>query len=250
LTFTPDRPLSLIVRGLGAPACGQLSDNVVLKAARGLAERIEGLRLGRFVLSKRLPVAAGLGGGSSDAAAALRLLAHANGLAQNDTRLCEAAKATGADVPVCLDPKPRVMRGIGDVLSEVIQLTSVPAVLVNPGLTLATRDVFAAFDDRPGPGNGSDHTEPWLELATQRAALLSALARERNDLEPAAILLCPEIAGVLERLRSQPGCELARMCGSGATCFGLFASRLAAQKAARSLRSAHPAWWVRAAAIG
>ncbi len=250
LAFTPDRSLSLAVRGPGAQACGELSENLVLKAARGLSERIEGLRLGRFVLLKRLPVAAGLGGGSSDAAAALRLLADANGLARNEKPLWEAAKATGADVPVCLDSKPRVMRGIGDVLSEEIHLPALAAVLINPGFALATKDVFAAFDEAPLPRGGSEHMQRWVDVATQSAALLCALARERNDLEASAILLRPEIAGVLDALRDQPGCELARMSGSGATCFGLFASRAAAEKAARSLRSARPPWWVRATIIG
>jgi 4-diphosphocytidyl-2-C-methyl-D-erythritol kinase len=250
LTFTPDCSLSLVVLGPGAQACGELSENLVLKAARGLSERIEGLRLGRFVLSKRLPVAAGLGGGSSDAAAALRLLADANGLARNERPVWETAKATGADVPVCLDPKPRIMRGIGEVLSKEIHLPPLAAVLINPGLTLATKDVFAAFDEAPRPRGGSEHMQRWLDIANQSAALLCALARERNDLEASAILLRPEIAGVLGALRDQPGCELARMSGSGATCFGLFASRAAAQKAALSLRSAYPGWWVRATIIG
>ena len=117
----------------------------MLKAARALAERVEGLKLGRFALSKRLPVAAGLGGGSADAAAALRLLARANGIALDDPRLMQAARATGADVPVCLDPRPRLMRGIGDILSDPLDLPRLPAVLVNPGVAVPTRDVFAAL---------------------------------------------------------------------------------------------------------
>src|SRR3954466_12267295 len=127
LTFTRGRKLSLVVRGPTAAASGEISDNLVLKAVRQLSKRIEGLKLGRFVLSKKLPVAAGVGGGSSDAAAALRLLASANRIAIDDTRLREAARATGADVPVCLDPRPRVMRGIGDVLSDAIDLPRLPA---------------------------------------------------------------------------------------------------------------------------
>src|SRR5262249_57666524 len=110
------------VAGRAAAAGGDVADNLVLKAARALAERVEAVKLGRFALSKRLPVAAGLGGGSADAAAALRLLARANCLAPDDPRLAQAARATGADVPVCLDPRPRFMRGIGDILSDPLEL--------------------------------------------------------------------------------------------------------------------------------
>ena len=140
LTFTPGPALTLAVGGPTAGAAGDTADNLVLKAARALAERVEGLALGSFALSKRLPVAAGLGGGSADAAAALRLLARANGIARDDRRLIEAARATGADVPVCLDPRVRLMRGIGDVLSDPLDLPrylpcwSIPASRSRPGL--------------------------------------------------------------------------------------------------------------------
>jgi 4-diphosphocytidyl-2-C-methyl-D-erythritol kinase len=252
LSFTPDDSLSLVILGAGASACGDVSENLVLKAARALADHIHGLRMGLFLLSKRLPVAAGLGGGSSDAAAALRLLAHANDLAPDNVLVFQAAKATGADVPVCLDPKPRVMRGIGDILSEPIGLTPVPAVLVNPGVALATKDVFSAFDD-VWKTSGAAREEPaqdWSGCARNYSAFLSALAQERNDLEQPAVRLRPEIGRVLETLRSQAGCAVARMSGSGATCFGLFGSREAARGAARSVRAAHPAWWVRVTALG
>ncbi|HXW23379.1 MAG TPA: 4-(cytidine 5'-diphospho)-2-C-methyl-D-erythritol kinase, partial [Xanthobacteraceae bacterium] len=117
LALAPGGTLALDVSGPFAAAAGNVADNLVLTAARALAGRIDGLALGRFTLVKELPVAAGLGGGSADAAAALRLLARANGLAPDDARLSAAARATGADVPVCLDPRPRVMRGIGEILS-------------------------------------------------------------------------------------------------------------------------------------
>jgi 4-diphosphocytidyl-2-C-methyl-D-erythritol kinase len=150
LSFTPDRILALAVGGPMAARCGELADNLVLKAARALSERVAGLQVGRFLLSKRLPVAAGLGGGSSDAAAALRLLARANRLSLEDPRLIEAAQVTGADVPVCLDPQTRVMRGIGDVLSDRIKLAPLPAILVNPGVMVATGEVFRALElNRP-----------------------------------------------------------------------------------------------------
>jgi 4-diphosphocytidyl-2-C-methyl-D-erythritol kinase len=134
LTFTPGGALSLTVSGVTAAQAGDGADNLVLKAARALAERKPGL-----------PVAAGLGGGSSDAAAALRLIAQANALPPDDARLHEAARVTGADVPVCLDPRPRVMRGIGELLSAPLSLPPLAAVLVNPGVAVATKLVFAGL---------------------------------------------------------------------------------------------------------
>jgi 4-diphosphocytidyl-2-C-methyl-D-erythritol kinase len=244
LTFTPGDALALSVGGPTAAAAGEIADNLVLKAARALAERVERLKLGRFALSKRLPVAAGLGGGSADAAAALRLLARANGLAPDDPRLMQAARATGADVPVCLDPRPRFMRGIGDVLSDPLDLPRLFAVLLNPAVAVATKDVFAAL---AVPTAG--HTAP-AAVCTGAAALLAEIAHGRNDLEGPAIGLEPAIADALAVLRKLPGCRLARMSGSGATCFGLFDSMDAARGAARRLRVGYPAWWVRATALG
>jgi 4-diphosphocytidyl-2-C-methyl-D-erythritol kinase len=197
---------------------------------------------------KDLPVAAGLGGGSADAAAALRLIARANALAPDDPRLLGAARATGADVPVCLDPRPRVMRGVGEVLSAPLALPALPAVLVNPGVPLATKDVFAAFAAAP-PAPARSFDIATAPLASVDAAL-AALARGTNDLEPAAIALCPAVAAVLAALAATPVCRLARMSGSGATCFGLYASERAAEAAARSLEAAHRGWWVRASVLG
>jgi 4-diphosphocytidyl-2-C-methyl-D-erythritol kinase len=244
LTFTPGGDLALTVGGPTAAAAGDVADNLVLTAAHALAERVAGLRLGRFTLSKRLPVAAGLGGGSADAAAALRLLARANGLAPHDPRLMQAARATGADVPVCLDPRARLMRGIGDILSDPLDLPRLFALLVNPGVAVATADVFAALAALPAGQSGP------AALPEGGAALLAEIAGGRNDLEAPAIELEPAIADALAVLRKLPGCRLARMSGSGATCFGLFYSSRAASAAARTLRVAYPAWWVRATVLG
>lgn len=244
LSFVPGLTLELSVKGRTAASAGAADDNLVLKASRALAERIGELKVGRFELEKKLPVAAGLGGGSSDAAAALRLLARANDLSPDDTRVYAAARATGADVPVCLDPKPRVMRGIGEILSEPIALPKLAAVLVNPGVAVPTRDVFAAL---AAPALATS------VLPNDRAAAvpdIPALALQRNDLEAPAIKLQPVIADVLMALRAQPNCQFARMSGSGATCFGLFSSTQAAQDAARDLNARHPAWWIRATALG
>jgi 4-diphosphocytidyl-2-C-methyl-D-erythritol kinase len=207
------------------------------------------LQVGRFVLSKHLPVAAGVGGGSSDAAAALRLLARVNAIWLDDPRLMQAARATGADVPVCLDPRPRVMRGIGDILSEPLNLPRLPAVLVNPGVAVPTRDVFAALRGRHRQSLGSDKARP-LHGPMRMRDLIDWVAESGNDLEAPAISLQPVITDVLEGLRKLPGCSLARMSGSGATCFGLFETSSAATTAAQVLHDNHPGWWVRATTLG
>lgn len=251
LSFTPGRRLALSVGGPMAAGCGDVADNLVLKAARALSDRVARLKLGRFQLSKRLPVAAGLGGGSSDAAAALRLLARANRLALHDPRLMEAARVTGADVPVCLDPQTRVMRGIGDVLSDRIALPRLPAVLLNPGAMVATRNVFRALDLHmpaakvPGSPLSNGLEGKWIGCGNGLDMLLPELASLGNDLEKPAIRLQPVIADVLRALAALPGCRLARMSGSGATCFGLLETTREARLAARRLRSEHPMWWIR-----
>jgi 4-diphosphocytidyl-2-C-methyl-D-erythritol kinase len=243
LAFTPADTLDLTVRGVNAASAGPLADNLVVKAARRLACDIAGLKLGHFALTKRLPVAAGWGGGPAPPAAALRLLARANGLSPGDPRLMAAARATGADVPVCLDPHPRLMRGIGEVLSAPLSLPRLQAVLVNPGVALATKDVFAAL-------GAQGMREPVPASAEERFDALALIAAGTNDLEPPAIVLRPVIGDVLAALRAVHGCRLARMSGSGATCFGLFGSKRAAANAARSLKAAHPDWWVRATSLG
>ena len=280
LTLFPGGPLKLIVRGPTAAAAGRIADNLVLKAARALAAEIDGLTLGRFTLVKNLPVAAGLGGGSTDVAAALRLLARANRLKRDDPRMLKVARSIGADVPVCLDPRARLIRGIGEVLSEPLDLPALAVVLVNPSIAVATKDVFAAFDihvPQPHPRSRraggapsslssfrqqegervagaklrpGEEESAETEIPQEREALLAFLAAGSNDLEATAIALAPPIAKVLAALRATPGCRLARMSGSGATGFGLFLSSRAAAAAARDIKSGHPRWWVRASVLG
>ena len=220
----------------------------MLKAARRSRREIPDLKLGRFTLDKRLPVAAGLGGGSSDAAAALRLLARANRLELNDARLLKVARRLGADVPVCVDPRPRRMRGIGEMLSAPLAIPKLAAVLVNPGVAVPTKDVFALLGLEARRRRSARRTA--RALPRDRDGLIEFLAGERNDLEPAAIKLQPVIARVLAALREEHGCDLARMSGSGATCFGLFTSSRAAAAAARHLAAAQPRWWVKATVFG
>jgi 4-diphosphocytidyl-2-C-methyl-D-erythritol kinase len=245
LTLVPGKPLALAVRGPFAKAAGKLAANTVLKAARLLASEIENIRLGAFALTKNIPVAAGLGGGSADAAAALRLLARVNRLKSDDPRLAKVARAVGADVPVCLDPQTRLMRGIGDILSDPLRIPKLHLVLVNPGKPLATARVFAAFEQR---NSNAARARPHVPVIPQwRSAFIAMLEAERNDLEPAAVRLLPEIADALAALREQQDCQLARMSGSGPTCFGIFQTARAAATAVRKLKAAHRRWWVAAA---
>jgi 4-diphosphocytidyl-2-C-methyl-D-erythritol kinase len=247
LSFSRGGKLTLAVHGPAAPQAGEGEDNLVLKAARTLAAVRPGIALGAFSLDKRLPVAAGLGGGSADAGAALRLIAQANGLARNDPQLYAAARATGADVPVCLDPRARIMRGIGEVLSEPLALPQLPAVLVKPGVALPTKSVFAEWKPAATPTAALDLA---IAKPTSHARLLQLLAAQSNDLEGPAIALAPVIAEVLAALRAQPGCLLARMSGSGATCFALFSSADQAVAAEKLLPRQQPAWWVKATMLG
>ncbi len=237
LRFSPAGELALTVDGPGAQDAGPEADNLVLKAARALAERVPGLRLGRFHLTKRLPVAAGLGGGSSDAAAALRALAAHNGLFVGDARVLGAAEATGADVPVCLTPKARVMRGIGHQVGPPIDLPPLPALLVNPRVATPTPKVFAALGLERG---GAARFGPAADRASPD------LAAARNDLQAAAIRVAPVIAEALARLAALEGVRFARMSGSGATCFAIFPDRHALVKAARALKTEKPEWWIAA----
>jgi 4-diphosphocytidyl-2-C-methyl-D-erythritol kinase len=248
LTLRTGSELALLVRGPTAVQAGATADNLVLKAAHALAAIAPGLRLGRFALYKQLPAGAGLGGGSADAGAALRLLARANGIALHEPRVLDAARATGADVPVCLDPRSRVMRGIGEILSEPFDLPKLPAVLVYPGVSVPTKSVFEALALSPGERRKSQSL-PALK-STKPDALLALLEAYGNDLEPAALAMVPIIADVAAALRGLPGCRLARMSGSGSACFGVFDSAGMAQAAAQNLVRAHPNWWVRATVLG
>jgi 4-diphosphocytidyl-2-C-methyl-D-erythritol kinase len=247
LTFRPGERLELTVDGPTSAAAGNSDDNLVLKAAHALTARVDGLRLGSFMLDKQLPVAAGLGGGSSDAAAALRLLAKVNGLPLDDERVRAAARSTGADVPVCLEPRARMMSGIGEILSDPMTLPELPAVLVNPGVAVPTRDVFAAL---AAPAlSGPPEPDEFIAIDADAASLVPLLAARRNDLQTPAIKLQPVIADVLVALERSANCLLARMSGSGATCFGLFGSQGTAKEAAQQMQATHPEWWVRATTL-
>jgi 4-diphosphocytidyl-2-C-methyl-D-erythritol kinase len=247
LTLTPGSELHLKTTGPLAQACGETSENLVFKAAHLLGERVPDLKLGDFTLDKVLPVAAGIGGGSADAAAALRLLAQVNGLAVDDSRLVEVAKLTGADVPVCLASRACVMTGVGETLLP-LALPKLPCVMVNPRIPVATKDVFAALGLRNGellvgvtdviraaawPDEGAS-VEDWVE----------ALAASANDLEAPATRIQPVIGEVLSALSATNGAWLARMSGSGATCFAIYENTADAQRASQKIQQDHPGWWV------
>ena len=253
LTFWPGDRVDLAVSGPRAGAIGVGADNLVLKAAHALAARVPGLRLGRFHLVKRLPVASGIGGGSADAAAALRLLAAHNGIAPDDARLAAAAQATGADVPVCLASTARMMRGAGEDLGPELDLPPLFAVLVNPGVAVETAAVFRGLGLEPGDGwDGEPHpdlAEATCGVPRARASLQAALAGGRNDLERPAHALAPVIGEALVRLRGTERCWLARMSGSGATVFGLFDDCHAAAAARRAVAAERPDWWVKATVL-
>jgi 4-diphosphocytidyl-2-C-methyl-D-erythritol kinase len=249
LTFDAGPSLDLTVSGPTAGQSGAVADNLVLRAAKALADAVPGLTVGRFALTKELPAGAGLGGGSADAAAALRVLAQASGLRLDDPRVVAVARATGADVPVCLDPQPRVMRGIGDILSGPLALPKLGIIIVHPGIAMPTPPVFKALGLTPGErcAGGGAASGP---IPDEREALLAWLAGERNDLERPATGIAPAIADVIDAIAALPGCRLARMSGSGSACFGLFDTEAAATAALPGLAVAHPGWWARASSIG
>ena len=213
--------------------------NLVVAARDALRAAFPG-RLGPVAirLHKLLPVAAGIGGGSSDAAAALKALSSLAGISAGD-RLAEIGLGLGADVPMCLTARPLMAQGIGELIAPLDGFPALPLVLANPGVALSTATVFAALQDRenaplpPLPRNWSaDALDAWL-------------AQARNDLEPPALRLSPPIGNVLAALR-QAGARLARMSGSGATCFGLFDTAQAARRAAAAMARSEPRWWIAA----
>jgi 4-diphosphocytidyl-2-C-methyl-D-erythritol kinase len=252
LTLAAGPELHLRAIGPLAEACGDTADNLVLKAARLLAERVPGLKIGEFTLDKVLPVAAGIGGGSADAAAALRLLARLNDLSLDDARVREVALATGADVPVCLASSACDMTGVGETLLP-LDVPELPCVMVNPRLPVATRDVFQALGLRNGEllvGVTDVIGAPaWPGKGASIADWIAALKLVLNDLEAPALRVQPAIGEVLASLRASEGVLLARMSGSGATCFALFANASEADRAAQNIRTAYPQWWVHAGTL-
>lgn len=252
LTLTPGPELGLATGGPGAQDCGEMSDNLVVRAARLLGERIPGLTLGHFTLDKHLPVAAGIGGGSADAAAALRLLAQANDLAFDDRRIVDVARETGADIPVCLASRACTMTGVGENLS-MLDIPSMPCVMVNPRVGVATKDVFTALGLGKGEllaGVGDVMlSQGWPAEGAPFDEWIEAVGHGTNDLEKPALKVEPIIGKVLSALRATEGVKLARMSGSGATCFAIYETIGDAGQAAMTISQAHPGWWVHAGVL-
>lgn len=224
--------LSLEITGEMSGALKAEPDNLVLRAAR-----LMGAQSGGFVLDKRLPVASGMGGGSSDAAAALALLRARDGSAVPTT---DQLMTLGADLPVCAAaPTPSRMQGLGEMVSPVASLPALWLLIVNPGQGLSTPSVFKALPNKSNPAMPA--TLPALETS---AALCQWLATQRNDLQAPACGLLPVINDVLSALKSQRECGLARMTGSGATCFGIFPDERRCNHAAEALQALHPNWFV------
>jgi 4-diphosphocytidyl-2-C-methyl-D-erythritol kinase len=226
--------LGLTLAGPEAAALGAEPDNLVLRAARALAAAAGRPARAALRLEKNLPVASGIGGGSADAAAALRVLDALWDARLGPEGLARLAAGLGADVPVCVARRPARMRGVGEVLSPVPALPALGLLLANPRLALATPAVFRAR----APGFAAEATMP--ARFADAAALADWLRPLGNDLQDAAIGLCPPVAEVLAAIAARPGCLLARMSGSGATCFGLFPDPAGAAAAAAALP---PAWW-------
>jgi 4-diphosphocytidyl-2-C-methyl-D-erythritol kinase len=238
LSAAPAGALTLAVTGPRAAGLAAGEENLVMRAARLMA----GGRGARMVLEKHLPVASGIGGGSADAAAALRALARLWGVGLPEP---DAVLALGADVPVCLAGRPARMSGIGGALAPLPPLPPCWLVLANPGVAVPTGAVFGGLARRDNP------PLPPLPAAgfADAAALAGWLGTARNDLEAPALAAAPEIGAVRDALAALPGVLLARMSGSGATCFGLVADEAAARAGAARLAAAHPGWWVTAAPV-
>lgn len=241
LSAEPADALTLEVGGPFGAGLDAGDGNLVLRAAGALREAA-GLSGGaRLVLDKRLPVASGIGGGSADAAAALRLLGRLWDVAIPPDDVAAIALTLGADVPVCLASRAARMGGIGEALAPAPRLPPCGLLLVNPGAAVSTADVFRARAGGFTPA--ADLPGAWPDAA----AMARDLRRTRNDLEAPARALCPAIGDVLAAISSRPGCLLARMSGSGATCFGLFPDGAAAERARAGL--SRPGWWAWAGAL-
>jgi len=241
LTFTPSDRLTLEVDGPFAASLDAGADNLVLRAARALATHRGQRPAAAIKLTKNLPVASGIGGGSSDAAATLRGLVRLWGLDVSWSELRAIAATLGSDVPVCVESHAAWMEGRGERLTPAGALPEMAMVLVNPGVSVSTAAVFDVLSVRRGTGK-VDHAA----RIQSHSELLAFLKTTTNDLETPARSLAPVIAEVLDELARMPGVELRRMSGSGATCFALFEDENAAELASIALSHSHPHWWVRA----
>ena len=239
VSAAPAKEFLLHLSGPFAPNLNSADgQNLVEKAARRLAELANITPAARIPLDKQLPIAAGIGGGSSDAAAALRVLTSLWRLKINSNDLQALALSLGADVPMCLHGRTCFAGGVGELLDAAPALPDCALVLANPGVSVATPNVFRA---RSGAYSGPAR---FTDAPKDVGALAELLAARRNDLEDPAKALVPVIDDVLHALSGLPGCRFARMSGSGATCFALFEDEGEANVAAEILRAQHSDWWI------
>jgi 4-diphosphocytidyl-2-C-methyl-D-erythritol kinase len=244
--LTPGDGLELVVEG---PFAGALSgDNLIIRAAEAAKTANTCLSLGTFRLIKALPVAAGLGGGSADAAAALRLVAQANGGDLTENALAELGPSLGSDVSICLKSRPALITGRGEKVELVRGFPSCGVLLANPGPPLATAAVYGTLDAAPLASSPPKKSE-LPDFAGSFETLVAYVLPRGNDLEAPAARLLPAIRDVLAALSALPGARVARLSGSGPTCFGLFASEDEAKRAAAALAVQHPAWWIAGSAL-
>lgn len=246
VTLEPGGAFRLEVRGVGAETLAEEGDqaNLVARATAAALRVAPHLRTGTFRLEKRLPIAAGIGGGSADAAAALRLLQRTNANSRHEVDWLRIAASIGADVPVCLRSGASMMRGVGEQVIAVSALPRLWAVLANPRIPIATGDVFKALGAGPVLASARPPRETVPPGLADMAGLLAYLAQHDNDLEDVVCALCPEVADLRARLAELDGALLARMSGSGATCFALFPSLQAAERGAQRLSASRPGWWI------
>jgi len=244
LSFEEAEGLSLTLDGPFAAGLQAESDNLVLRAARALAAHAGCAANAKITLTKNLPVASGIGGGSADAAAALRGLIQLWNVQTGPYEIRDLAATLGSDVPVCVECKPSWMEGRGEIVTFARKMPPATMVLVNPGVAVPTAAVFKALKTRHGVGQ-LEHIVFEHEVWT----LTEFLKETANDLEAPALEIAPAIGDVLAALRAQPGVSLARMSGSGATCFALFEKDEGAPDVADAIKRAHPDWWVHAARI-
>lgn len=237
ITVAPSDAMSLSIEGpfaAGLPAGAD--DNLVLRAANALRDAFDVGAGARIILEKNLPVSSGIGGGSADAAAVLRTLSVLWKLNVADSRLAEIGIAIGADVPVCLKARPAVMSGVGEIVEDAAPPPPSGVVLVNAREGVSTPAVFAAW------------TAPFSDIAGWETpdifdAFITSLAERKNDLFEPARSVSPVIDEVLAAIKADDRCALARLSGSGGTCFGIYPDAGAADAAAQRIRSAHPGWW-------
>jgi 4-diphosphocytidyl-2-C-methyl-D-erythritol kinase len=240
---------SLTVRGPFGGGLGAEQDNLIFRAVRAFVAEL-GREMGElaFTLEKNLPVASGLGGGSSDAGAALRLIRDVFAPGFDDARLERVAASLGADGAACLWARPVIAEGRGELLSPAPGFPAVDAVLVNPRVPVSTPAVYGALD---ASGAFGDVARPLMPEAFESPQELAAwLATQRNDLEAPAIAVAPDVGAVLDTLRDEPEALLARVSGSGGTCFALCADDIAAETLAERIEAIAPSWWVERCRLG